>query len=83
MHCLYYLSIPTMPPKSIAWNYFFTDKSKYKGNNYNVKAWCDHCVNAWIENQLESDQHEVDDPTHSREVVRSKADLRKQGEHQL
>ena len=37
-----------MPSKSLLWEHFYANRSKFKGNNTHCNAWCKYCIGAHI-----------------------------------
>jgi hypothetical protein len=48
-----------MPPKSWAWDHFYTDGQKYKTNKYDSTAWCLACLQSRMTELRESDSAAV------------------------
>jgi hypothetical protein len=44
-----------VPPKSWAWNHFYTDGKKYKNNKTDPNAWCNACLVSKMADLRESD----------------------------
>jgi hypothetical protein len=44
-----------MPPKSWAWDFFYTDGKKYKNNKTDPNAWCNACLLSRMSDLRESD----------------------------
>ena len=70
-----------MPPKSPLWNYFRTNKQRYKLDQTHNNAWCDGCISAYVRERKEADTIASTGPSPT--PPWSDTDLEREGQHQL